>query len=379
MTGLIRVYLVLFIFSQFISPSSAAEIQLKKEGSLYAVPVRINGVITLDFVLDSGASEVSIPADVFLTLIRAGTIDYADILPGERFVLADGTVIKGSRFNIRNLEIGECKAQNVPGLITPPTGSLLLGQSFLARFDSWTVDNQHQRLTLATAHRPDSPPNPQRQDSKPAEAIRQQPAQSAFLKATIPSLAAPNMECSSLLKEMIEGAKRAEPAKIEDAKSKLLASSNNSKCNVIDAARERNQLGLQATAKEDWPEAVKRFYEAYTLCPREAEFSNNLGFALIKTGDYDNAESALFSALAVAPGRANAWANLGQVLSIKGDIIAGCACFLNTFRYTRSEKRTTEVLQYMAQSDPSPNIQESARLALAKLGKSQGEESHKKP
>jgi hypothetical protein len=47
---------------------SAEEIQLKKNGGeTYSLPVRINDAITLDFLLDTGASDVSLPADVVLS------------------------------------------------------------------------------------------------------------------------------------------------------------------------------------------------------------------------------------------------------------------------------------------------------------------------
>ena len=38
--------------------------------------------------------------------------------------------------------------ENVVGSIAPVTGSLLLGQSFLSRFSSWSIDNQRQALIL---------------------------------------------------------------------------------------------------------------------------------------------------------------------------------------------------------------------------------------
>ena len=41
---------------------------IKKETGVYEIPVEINGVITMNFVLDTGASEVQIPVDVFFTL-----------------------------------------------------------------------------------------------------------------------------------------------------------------------------------------------------------------------------------------------------------------------------------------------------------------------
>src|SRR5438552_1343316 len=69
----------------------ADEIPLLKKGGVYQLPLEINGVITLHFILDTGASDVNIPADVALTLHRAGTIRDADFLPGKTYTLADGS------------------------------------------------------------------------------------------------------------------------------------------------------------------------------------------------------------------------------------------------------------------------------------------------
>jgi hypothetical protein len=60
--------------------SSARSVQMRNNGDTYVVPVIINNAITLDFIVDSGASDVSIPADVFLTLMRTGTIQDSDFL-----------------------------------------------------------------------------------------------------------------------------------------------------------------------------------------------------------------------------------------------------------------------------------------------------------
>jgi hypothetical protein len=59
---------------------SRTTVQLKNDGGIFVVPVEINGAITLDFVVDSGASDVSLPADVVSTLIRTGTIGAADFV-----------------------------------------------------------------------------------------------------------------------------------------------------------------------------------------------------------------------------------------------------------------------------------------------------------
>jgi hypothetical protein len=61
----------------------------------------------LNFVLDTGASEVNIPADVALTLYRAGTIRDTDFLPGRTYRLADGSLENNARFVLRHLKIGQ--------------------------------------------------------------------------------------------------------------------------------------------------------------------------------------------------------------------------------------------------------------------------------
>jgi hypothetical protein len=63
-----------------VSRSDRIEVQLNSDGGVLTVPVEINGAITLDFVLDSGAADVSVPADVVSTLIRTRTIRPADFV-----------------------------------------------------------------------------------------------------------------------------------------------------------------------------------------------------------------------------------------------------------------------------------------------------------
>jgi predicted aspartyl protease len=123
-------------------------IPLQVESGTFTVPVSINGKITLNFVIDSGASDVSIPADVVLTLIRTGTINAADFLGQKVYRLADGSTMPSHTFRIRSLKVGDRIIENVTGSIAPSAGALLLGQSFLSRFQLWSVDNQRRSLIL---------------------------------------------------------------------------------------------------------------------------------------------------------------------------------------------------------------------------------------
>jgi predicted aspartyl protease len=123
-------------------------VQLNSDGGVLTVPVEISGAITLDFVIDSGASDVNIPADVVSTLIRTRTIRPSDFIGQQTYVLADGTEAPSAIFIIRSLKIGGRVVENVRGSIGSSKGSLLLGQSFLRNFRSWSIDNGKHALVL---------------------------------------------------------------------------------------------------------------------------------------------------------------------------------------------------------------------------------------
>jgi predicted aspartyl protease len=114
----------------------------------FVVPVEINGAITLNFTVDSGSGDVTVPADVFSTLVRTGTIRDADIIGERTYVLADGSKSQSPTFTIRSLKVGDKVVENVRGSVTSAQGTLLLGQSFLERFKSWSLDNTKHQLLL---------------------------------------------------------------------------------------------------------------------------------------------------------------------------------------------------------------------------------------
>jgi clan AA aspartic protease (TIGR02281 family) len=128
--------------------TSRVKVQLKVNGDVLVVPVEINGAMTLDFMIDSGASDVSIPADVFSTLKRTGTINESDFVGRRTYVLADGSRAESASFTIRSLRIQNIILNDVTGSVGPSQGPLLLGQSFLQRFKSWSIDNTKRELVL---------------------------------------------------------------------------------------------------------------------------------------------------------------------------------------------------------------------------------------
>jgi predicted aspartyl protease len=127
---------------------AANRIPLAREGGTLVAPVIINNAVKLNFTVDSGAADVSIPADVFSTLVRTGTVSQADMRGSRRYMNADGESHESKTFVIRSLKIGNVEVLNAEANVSPPNAPLLLGQSFLKRFKHWSIDNTTQELIL---------------------------------------------------------------------------------------------------------------------------------------------------------------------------------------------------------------------------------------
>jgi predicted aspartyl protease len=125
-------------------------IQLYGDGTdVYEVFTKLNNVLTIAFILDSGASEVSITPDVALTLIRTGTIKQEDWLEGKIYRFADGSTAKSDRFMLRNIQIGNYTIPNVSVSISNSIEApLLLGQNVLSRLGKISIDFRNNILCV---------------------------------------------------------------------------------------------------------------------------------------------------------------------------------------------------------------------------------------
>ena len=148
-----------------IAPALAETIPMIKEGGVYVVPVEIAHTVTLRFVLDSGASDVSMPKAVVQSLMRMGTVRQSDFIGSQIYTLADGSQQRNQRFILRELKVGDHVLQNVTATVAPSEGALLLGQSFLSKLPRWSIDNGLHALIIGdegAAAKADAPPVPPR-------------------------------------------------------------------------------------------------------------------------------------------------------------------------------------------------------------------------
>lgn len=130
--------------------SSMTIVNMEEKDGTLTVPTTINGSLKLNFILDSGASDVQIPADVLMTMIRSGTLDKSDLMGRRSYRLANGLIVTNCIIKIKNLAIGAISVNDVVGSTAAKEGELLLGQSFLSRISSWSIDNNNRVLVLGS-------------------------------------------------------------------------------------------------------------------------------------------------------------------------------------------------------------------------------------
>lgn len=137
--------------------ASRVEVPVGREHGTFTVPVEVNGEMTLDFIVDSGAAFVTLPADIFARLQQDGSVRDSDLRGRGKMTLADGSTREGAIFIIRSLRLGGMLFENIKGAVVPEGGKLLLGETFFARVKSWSIDNDKGKLILDMASANDMP------------------------------------------------------------------------------------------------------------------------------------------------------------------------------------------------------------------------------
>jgi predicted aspartyl protease len=133
-------------------PADLVHVSLGRDGGNgYTLPVTIGGIngaaSTQTFTLDTGASAVTMPADL-ASRLNAYDVFGLSGLQETLSTLADGSSQRVLVGTLTSLTVGGITVHNVTCIIGPPGTSLLLGQSFLQKFPAWAIDNIHSILVL---------------------------------------------------------------------------------------------------------------------------------------------------------------------------------------------------------------------------------------
>lgn len=127
-------------------------IQMKKEGGVYLIPCKVNG-LNLNFIFDTGASDVSISLSEAVFMIKNGYIKESDLVGIEYYQIANGDISEGTKLIIRQLEIGNKTLYNVEASIVHSLSApLLLGNSAISKFGKYSIDYSTNTLTLGSVN-----------------------------------------------------------------------------------------------------------------------------------------------------------------------------------------------------------------------------------
>jgi aspartyl protease family protein len=131
-----------------ITRSGITTIRMTKRNGVFEVPIEVND-IPMNFIFDTGASNISISTTEAQILYENGKISINDFLRKENFVDATGKVSEGAILRLSRVKIGDKTIQNVEAtVVDSPNAPLLLGQTAMQRFGKITIDYNNQLIYL---------------------------------------------------------------------------------------------------------------------------------------------------------------------------------------------------------------------------------------
>lgn len=134
-----QILLLFYILLPCTNSFCQTTIEMEKVSGVYMIPCKING-LSLKFVLDTGAANVSISETEALFMLKNGYLKKGDLGEKEYYSLANGEITEGITLNIREIEIGNVLLQNVKAsILLQQKAPLLLGQTILERLGAYKV------------------------------------------------------------------------------------------------------------------------------------------------------------------------------------------------------------------------------------------------
>ena len=123
-------------------------IRMTKQDGVYYIPCKINGS-KMEFIFDTGASNITISLTEALFLYKQGTLTDADFIGTQQYQIANGNVEEGTIVKLKTVEIGNRTLYNVQASIVHNLQApLLLGQSALNKFGKISIDYNKNEITF---------------------------------------------------------------------------------------------------------------------------------------------------------------------------------------------------------------------------------------
>ena len=103
----------LMIFS-FLSSIAQVTITMEKKDGVFYIPGKVNG-LPLQFIFDTGASNVYISLTEALFMLKNDYISKKDLGGTSYAQVADGSIVENTEVILREIEVGGIKLRNIKG------------------------------------------------------------------------------------------------------------------------------------------------------------------------------------------------------------------------------------------------------------------------
>ncbi len=126
------------------------EIPFTASNGVTKVDCTING-LPLNFVFDTGASDVTISQTEANFMFKNGYLSPRDVVGKQRYQTADGSISVGTTFILNHINFGGLELTNVQAsVVENQKAPLLLGQTVLKRLGKIEIDNERRVLKITT-------------------------------------------------------------------------------------------------------------------------------------------------------------------------------------------------------------------------------------
>lgn len=120
----------------------------RKAGGTFNVDCSVNG-LALNMIFDTGASDVSISKVEADFMLKNNYLSMSDIKGKQYYQTADGGISEGTVITLKEVRIGDAVLHNVDAsVVKSQKAPLLLGESVLQKFGTFTVDNINSKLII---------------------------------------------------------------------------------------------------------------------------------------------------------------------------------------------------------------------------------------
>lgn len=120
----------------------------RRSGGTFQVDCSVNG-LALNMIFDTGASDVTISKVEADFMLKNSYLSKDDIKGKQYYQIADGGISEGTEITLKEVRIGDVVLHNVnASVVKSQKAPLLLGESVLQRFGTFTVDNINSKLII---------------------------------------------------------------------------------------------------------------------------------------------------------------------------------------------------------------------------------------